>query len=133
MKSSDSCILSGSNASLEADSDNSPQSPQLQNLGRVCNSCGLFKLWIEFDKKPRGINGHDSRCKSCIAKQKILLREKKKAERKKALKRSRKTTTVLNISDFSIERIYCPISEDHLSEIMKDLIETLIVTEQQHD
>jgi hypothetical protein len=131
LKSSDSSILSGSNASLEAGSDNSPQSPQLQHLGRVCNSCGLFKPWIEFDKKPRGINGHDSRCKSCIAKQKLLLRERKKIEHKNALKRLRKTTTVLSISDFSIERIYCPINEDGLSGIMKDFIETLILTEQQ--
>lgn len=130
MKPSESCILSGSKTASGTDSDHSQKFPQSFDPGRECSSCGLFKSWTDFDKKPRGINGRDSRCKSCISKQKNLLRERKKVASKNALRRTRKTTTVLNVSDLSIERIYCPISEESLSEIMADLIDTLILTEQ---
>lgn len=45
--------------------------------GRSCTQCGLWKHWSEFDKKPNGKNGHDSRCKICISNAKKVRKIKK--------------------------------------------------------
>lgn len=34
---------------------------------RCTGACGKWKSWDEFDRKPNGVNGRDSRCKKCIS------------------------------------------------------------------
>lgn len=57
------------------------------NEGRNCVKCGERKKWSEFDRKSRGINGRDSRCKPCISEAKVIAyRAKvKKQERDRGL------------------------------------------------
>lgn len=54
--------------------------------GRTCSLCRKFRLWDQFSKKPKGLNGRDSRCRPCIVK----IRRDKRAKKKKDKKRSAK-------------------------------------------
>lgn len=38
--------------------------------GRICSSCSQWKFWSRYNRKPKGLNGYDSRCKTCISKAK---------------------------------------------------------------
>lgn len=50
--------------------------------GRSCCKCGKKKKWEHFAYKPKGINGRDSRCKSCAADAKARARETKRKLKK---------------------------------------------------
>ena len=50
--------------------------------GRTCSSCGKQKSWDSFDKKKSGPNGHHSRCKVCIGKQKKIWWKRKNMKRR---------------------------------------------------
>ena len=54
--------------------------------GRTCSLCRKFRLWDQFSKKPKGLNGRDSRCRPRIVK----IRRDKRAKKKKDKKRSAK-------------------------------------------
>lgn len=38
----------------------------VNDKGRECSGCGIFKPWSEFCKHERGANGHQSRCRDCF-------------------------------------------------------------------
>jgi hypothetical protein len=48
--------------------------------GHYCNSRIL--PWKKFALKPNGLNGRDSRCKKCVAKQKRLMRSEQRKNRR---------------------------------------------------
>lgn len=51
--------------------------------GRTCSQCRKFKSWTDFSIKPKGLNGKDSRCRSCVVKnRKDQRKEKQKAKRR---------------------------------------------------
>jgi len=33
--------------------------------GRVCTWCKQFKIWSEFNKKVKGLNGYQPKCRQC--------------------------------------------------------------------
>jgi len=45
--------------------------------GRVCSGCGHLHPWCRYNKKSNGLNGYDSRCKTCISKAKRQYKRKK--------------------------------------------------------
>ena len=93
------------------------QSEQIQeSSGRKCaGACKTFKQWSSFDRKPNGINGHDSRCKSCISKA-------KKSYKSKMSKRYRDTQTIESkiIGSASQEKL------EHFAKIISTCIMNLI-------
>jgi hypothetical protein len=41
-------------------------------LGRVCNKCGEYKLWDEFSQHRLGVNGKRPRCKKCYEEERLV-------------------------------------------------------------
>jgi hypothetical protein len=33
--------------------------------GRVCTRCKQFKIWSEFNKRAKGLNGYQPKCRQC--------------------------------------------------------------------
>jgi len=41
---------------------------KIDDDGRECSECGIYKLWKGFNKQTTGINGHSNNCRVCAAK-----------------------------------------------------------------
>lgn len=52
-----------------------------EDTGRKCSQCDTWQEWDFFNKKPKGINGRNSICKSCLM-TKNKSRYKKKTNKK---------------------------------------------------
>jgi hypothetical protein len=82
--------LSQDNTNQSNRLDHQSQSPgrrfaggDINTDGRTCSQCRKFKAWSEFSIKPKGLNGKDSRCRSCVVKnRKDQRKEKQKAKRR---------------------------------------------------
>jgi len=52
-----------------------PITTHVDENGRVCTKCKIYKSWSEFGLKANGVNGHNSLCKLCWNKKHRLLRK----------------------------------------------------------
>jgi len=86
----------------------------IDNRGRICKGCGIFKVWECFDKKSDGLNGRHSQCKSCVKKFKL------KWWRKKSI-RKRVNPTVLEFSKSDIIETFIPLNSQEKVELEKIL------------
>lgn len=55
----------------------------VDNEGRECSICGVYKKWSEFHKQANEKTKHRPTCKKCLAKKRCLKKEKDRHLRKK--------------------------------------------------
>lgn len=90
--------------------------------GRNCKECGEFKQWSEYDKKKKGVNGRDSRCKACISE---IRKKRRGAKRRSKSLQSKSTTVLVDPTEIIIvehEDAKEPDSRSHIMRLISELV-----------
>ena len=95
---------------------------------KTCTCCNQSLTVDKFHTKGvyRNKIRRDSRCKDCMSRIKSNVYKKKQAALKKIIKKPKRKTHVLELSEFTIERKYSLRGHERIDKVMSDWVEKVI-------